>query len=47
MDLILEGFPDWVKEKVGKCSSNKELWDKIHNLYFMESHLITEPKHSN
>jgi hypothetical protein len=33
MDFILEGLPDSVKDKVGKCSSTKELWDKIHNIY--------------
>jgi hypothetical protein len=40
MDFILEGLPDSVKEKVGKCSSTKELWDKLHNLYFEESPII-------
>jgi hypothetical protein len=34
MDFILEGLPDSVKDKVGKCSSAKELWDKLHNIYF-------------
>jgi hypothetical protein len=33
MDFILEGLPDSVKEKVGKCSSSKELWEKIQNIY--------------
>jgi hypothetical protein len=33
MDFILEGLPDSVKEKEGKCSSTKELWDKLHNIY--------------
>jgi hypothetical protein len=33
MDFILEGLPDSVKDKVGKCSSAKELWDKLHNIY--------------
>jgi type IV secretory pathway component VirB8 len=28
--------------KVGKCSSAKEVWDKLHNLYFEESP-ITKP----
>jgi hypothetical protein len=45
MDAILDGLPDSVKFKVGQCSSTKELWDKLHNLYFKESPLITEPKH--
>jgi hypothetical protein len=43
MDFILEGLPDSVKEKVGKCLSAKELWDKLHDLYFEESP-ITEPE---
>jgi hypothetical protein len=43
MDFILEGLPDSVKEKVGKCSSAKELWDKLHNIYFEESP-ITKPE---
>jgi CO dehydrogenase/acetyl-CoA synthase beta subunit len=47
MDFILEGLPDSVKDKVGQCSSTKELWDKLHNLYFKESHSITEPEHAN
>jgi hypothetical protein len=33
MDFIWEGLPDPVREKVGKCSSAKELWDKLHNIY--------------
>jgi hypothetical protein len=42
MDFIWEGLPDPVREKVGKCSSTKELWDKLHNIYFEESP-ITNP----
>jgi hypothetical protein len=34
MDFIMEGLCDSVKEKVGKCSSTKELWDKLHDIYF-------------
>jgi hypothetical protein len=33
MDFILEGLPKPVREKVGKCSSAKELWDKLHDIY--------------
>jgi hypothetical protein len=33
MDFILEGLPNLVREKVGKCSSSKELWDKLHDIY--------------
>jgi hypothetical protein len=45
MDFILEGFPDSVKDKVGKCSSAKELWDKLHNIYsspITESDIVEE-----
>ena len=33
MDFIWEGLPNLVREKVGKCSSAKELWDKLHEIY--------------
>jgi hypothetical protein len=33
MDFILEGLPNLVREKVGKCSSTKELCDKLHDIY--------------
>jgi hypothetical protein len=33
MDFILEGIYDSIKDKVGKCSSTKELWDKLHDIY--------------
>jgi hypothetical protein len=33
MDFIWEGLPNPVREKVGKCSSTKELWDKLHDIY--------------
>jgi hypothetical protein len=33
MDFIWEGLPNMVREKVGKCSSAKELWDKLHDIY--------------
>jgi hypothetical protein len=45
MDDILDTLSDLVKVKVGQCSSSKELWDKLHNLYFKESPRITNPKH--
>jgi putative N-acetylmannosamine-6-phosphate epimerase len=47
MDFILEGLCDSVKVKVGQCSSTKEIWDKIHNIHFKESHSIVEPEHDN
>jgi hypothetical protein len=34
MDFIWEGLRNLVREKVGKCSSTKELWDKLHDIYF-------------
>jgi hypothetical protein len=33
MDFIWEGLPNLVREKVRKCSSTKELWDKLHDIY--------------
>jgi hypothetical protein len=34
IDFIWEGLLDLVREKVGKCSSAKEIWDKLHDIYF-------------
>jgi hypothetical protein len=34
MDFIMEGICDSKKKKVGKCSSPKEVWDKLHDIYF-------------
>jgi hypothetical protein len=46
MDSILDGLSYSVKVKVGQCSSSKEIWDKLHNLYSMGSLLvIIEPEH--
>jgi hypothetical protein len=33
MDFIQEGLPNMVSEKVGKCSSTKFFWDKLHEIY--------------
>ena len=33
MDFIQEGLSNPVRENVGKCSSAKELWDKLHDIY--------------
>ena len=33
MDFIWEGLPNLVRENVGKCSSTKELWDNLHDIY--------------
>jgi hypothetical protein len=33
MDFIWEGLPNLVREKVGKFSLAKELWDKLHGIY--------------
>ena len=34
MDFIWEGLPNPVRDKVGKCLSAKEIWAKIHDIYF-------------
>jgi hypothetical protein len=48
MDTIMDGLLDSVKVKVGQCSSAKDLWDKLHNLYSMGSLLvITKPDHAD
>ena len=33
MDFIWEGLPKPVRKNVGKCSSAKEIWDKLHDIY--------------
>jgi hypothetical protein len=33
LDFIYEGLPNPVREKVSKCSSAKEFWDKLHDIY--------------
>jgi hypothetical protein len=33
MDFIWEGLPNLVRENVGKCSSSKEPWEKLHAIY--------------
>jgi hypothetical protein len=33
MDFISFGLPNPIRENVGKCSSAKELWDKLHDIY--------------
>jgi hypothetical protein len=43
MDFIWEGLSNPVREKVGKCSSAKELWDKLHDIY---SSLIIDSENS-
>ena len=37
INIILEGLPDDVIEKIGQCVSSKELWDKIKDLYSYEN----------
>jgi hypothetical protein len=34
MDFTWEGLPNSVREKVGKYSSAKVLWDKLHDIYY-------------
>ena len=43
MDFIWEGLPNMVREKVGKFSSAKGLWDNLHDIY---SSPITYSKNS-
>ena len=33
MYFIWEGLPNLVRENIGNCSSEKELWDKLHDIY--------------
>ena len=33
MNVILNVLPNFVKTKVGQCSTAKALWEKLHNLY--------------
>jgi hypothetical protein len=33
MDFIWEGLPNSVRENIGKCSSAKEIWDNLHDIY--------------
>jgi predicted house-cleaning noncanonical NTP pyrophosphatase (MazG superfamily) len=36
IDTILEGLTNSVKSMVGSCASEKELWDKLQELYARE-----------
>ena len=36
MNVILDGLPDNIKEKIGECNSAKELWEKLKDLYSNE-----------
>jgi hypothetical protein len=36
IDTILDGLTDSVKSMVGSCSSSKEIWDKLQDLYARE-----------
>jgi hypothetical protein len=33
IDFIWEELPKPLREKVCKCSSAKEIWDKLHDIY--------------
>jgi len=37
MDIILDGLSDSVKDKIRKCTSAKELWDKLQENYTKET----------
>jgi hypothetical protein len=43
MDFMGKGLPNLIREKVGKCSSAKEIWDKLHDIY---SSPITDSKNA-
>jgi hypothetical protein len=46
LNAILSGLSESEKEKVGQCTSAKELWEKLQNAYSEESLLSTmEAKH--
>ena len=51
MDIILHGLPDPVRNKVGKCTSTKEIWNMIQNLYtkgfFHQKHEANQNESSN
>ena len=36
MDAILDGLSYYVKIKLVKCTTTKEIWDKLYNLYKVE-----------
>ena len=46
MDSILEGLSIAVKDKIGKCTSAKALWDKLKNIYMVEE-VIKESEESD
>ena len=33
IQAILNGLPDPIKNNLGKCSSTKGIWDKLHDLH--------------
>ena len=33
MKAILNGLPNSIKNNLGKCSSTKGIWDKLHDLH--------------
>ena len=36
IEVILDGLPQPIKEKIGPCLSAKELWVKLEKLYLVE-----------
>jgi hypothetical protein len=50
MDFIWEELPNPVREKVGKCSLAKEIWDKLHDIYsspITDSENVKEDAYTN
>ena len=41
MDAILDALSYSMKRKLGKCTSTKELCDKLHNIYKVEEVIET------
>ena len=35
-DATLNGLPGQVKDKIGKCVTTEEAWDKLQNIYIVE-----------
>ena len=44
MNVVMEGLVDSMKEKVRKCISAKDIWDKLKIFYMMEEVIIGSKK---
>ena len=43
MEVILDGLPQPIKEKIGQCISAKELWVKLKKLYLVKQIVVVIP----